>query len=246
MSPRSLAYTLTFMAAGVAVATATGTLAALGVPAVAPQLAALPADQLRMGLTLAAASTAAALGLGAAGRKTKSPAIKSALDAGASFGLGALFSVGLAISGMAQPAKVAGFLSPMSPAWDLSLMFVMGAAVLISFPAFQSVIGKLWRSPPWAATPALAPSYCLPPTAGRASLIDAKLIVGGVLFGAGWGLCGMCPGPAIVTAVATYNPSALTYVASLVAGIALEPAVSKALKFTTDIKPTAAEPPKQE
>lgn len=99
-------------------------------------------------------------------------------------GWGALFGLGLAISGMAQPSRVLGFLD-FAGAWDPSLMFVMAGALL--------VFGSLR---PWVVRRrgALFSSLTTPPS----SSIDKRLIVGATLFGVGWGIAGYCPGPAVV------------------------------------------------
>jgi uncharacterized membrane protein YedE/YeeE len=103
-----------------------------------------------------------------------------------SLGLGVLFGAGLALSGMTDPQKVLGFLDVFGQ-WDLSLMFVMGSALVVTVPGFQWVIKK--RERPFSDTQFFLPT-------SRA--VDKKLVVGAILFGAGWGLYGVCPGPAMV------------------------------------------------
>ncbi|MFO1183906.1 MAG: DUF6691 family protein [Bauldia sp.] len=99
---------------------------------------------------------------------------------------GVVFGLGLAISGMIDPAKVKSFLdvaaAPLG-AWDPSLAFVMIGAIAVAFPFFRQS-GGLWRARPVDVAP---PS----------SAIDLRLIGGAALFGVGWGLSGLCPGPAI-------------------------------------------------
>ncbi len=97
---------------------------------------------------------------------------------------GALFGAGLAISGMANPAKVKGFLD-LTGNWDPSLMLVMGGG-LVAFALWNRVLGQRNGS-----------AVCDTGTARAKQTIDAKLIGGSVLFGVGWGLAGFCPGPAI-------------------------------------------------
>lgn len=99
---------------------------------------------------------------------------------------GALFAVGLAVSGMCRPEKVLGFLDFFG-AWDASLAFVMGGAVLVHFLA-QRLARRM-------SAPLYAPAF---PRFTRDHL-DAPLLVGAALFGVGWGLVGYCPGPAIVS-----------------------------------------------
>ncbi|APX77638.1 YeeE/YedE family protein [Achromobacter insolitus] len=120
---------------------------------------------------------------------------------------GLVFGLGLIISGMANPAKVLGFLD-VAGAWDPSLAFVMGGAVLVTAVGFAllrrrraSLSGEPLR---W-------------PTATR---VDVRLAVGSLAFGVGWGLAGFCPGPALVAASAGV-PEALIFVAAMVAGMAI-------------------------
>lgn len=121
---------------------------------------------------------------------------------------GAVFGVGLGLSGMTLPTKVAAFLSVLHPSFDPSLMFVMGAALLVALPCFQFIIksSKL-------TTPVCGGELSLPTN----TKIDMKLLLGGVLFGMGWGISGMCPGPAVANLV---NPSVplLSYMGGLGVG----------------------------
>jgi uncharacterized membrane protein YedE/YeeE len=123
------------------------------------------------------------------------------------FASGLVFGLGLIISGMANPAKVLGFLD-LAGAWDPSLAFVMGGAVLVTAAGFAllrrrraSLSGEPLR---W-------------PTATR---VDLRLAVGSLAFGAGWGLAGFCPGPALVAASAGVS-EALIFVAAMVAGMTI-------------------------
>lgn len=123
------------------------------------------------------------------------------------FASGLVFGLGLIVSGMANPAKVLGFLD-LAGQWDPSLAFVMGGAVLITAAGFAvlrrrraSLTGEPLR---W-------------PTATR---IDLRLALGSLAFGAGWGLAGFCPGPALVAAAAGV-PQALIFVAAMLAGMAI-------------------------
>lgn len=98
--------------------------------------------------------------------------------------LGLLFGVGLVISGMSNPAKVLNFLD-LFGAWDPSLAFVMGGAVLVSFLGFRLVLTR--------SQPILGDRFHLP----TKSDIDTRIVVGPAIFGIGWGLGGFCPGPAL-------------------------------------------------
>ena len=102
-----------------------------------------------------------------------------------SFIAGLVFGVGLIVSGMVNPAKVLGFLD-LAGAWDPSLAMVMAGAVAIGAVAF-AIAGK--RASTWLGAP-----MALPTARG----IDARLVLGSLAFGVGWGLAGFCPGPALV------------------------------------------------
>ena len=126
----------------------------------------------------------------------------------AAFGSGLVFAIGLGISGMTRPVKVIGFLDFFG-AWDASLAFVMIGAIAVYFVAHR-----------WAKTkmraPLLAPAFALPQRAD----LDPWLIVGAAIFGAGWGLGGFCPGPAI-TSVVSGAPGVLIFVGAMAAGMYL-------------------------
>ena len=120
---------------------------------------------------------------------------------------GLVFGLGLILSGMANPAKVLGFLD-LAGAWDPSLALVMGGAVAVSALAFTwvrrrrvSLLGAALRLP-------------------TARTIDRRLVLGSVVFGVGWGLAGFCPGPALV-ALGMGNGKALIFVAAMLAGMGL-------------------------
>jgi uncharacterized membrane protein YedE/YeeE len=121
------------------------------------------------------------------------------------FAVGLLFGLGLLISGMTDPGKVLGFLD-LAGAWDPSLALVMGGAIAVGFFAFGSAKKR--------TTSFLGGALHLP----TAKDIDKRLVIGGLLFGAGWGLAGFCPGPGIVT-MATGEPKAAVFVAAMIAGM---------------------------
>ena len=120
---------------------------------------------------------------------------------------GLVFGLGLIVSGMANPAKVLGFLD-LAGSWDPSLAFVMAGAIAVGFLAF--LLAKKRR------LSFLGAEMKLPP-AGR---IDRRLVAGSLLFGAGWGLAGFCPGPGLV-ALGMGEPKAAVFVLAMLAGMAI-------------------------
>src|SRR5216684_3429875 len=125
----------------------------------------------------------------------------------ASLVCGLIFGAGLLISGMVQPTKVLGFLDIFG-IWDPSLAVVMLAALAVAIPGFMLVNG---RSRPLLAARGLWPTK---------RDIDLPLIVGAALFGIGWGLVGLCPGPALES-LATLSPGIIAFVAAMGAGMVL-------------------------
>jgi uncharacterized membrane protein YedE/YeeE len=125
----------------------------------------------------------------------------------AAFVAGLVFGLGLLLSGMADPAKVLGFLD-LAGAWDPSLVMVMVGAIALAALAFAGVRGR--------ATSLLGDPIQLP----TKRTIDRRLIVGALLFGAGWGLAGFCPGPALV-ALGMGVPQAIVFVVAMLAGMGL-------------------------
>jgi uncharacterized protein len=129
------------------------------------------------------------------------------------FLVGLLFGHGLLLSGMTDPGKVLGFLDLFGN-WDPSLALVMGGAIGVGVFAFTlakkrtvSFLGGVMRMP-------------------TSSQIDRRLIVGALLFGAGWGLAGFCPGPALVS-LAAGQPKAAVFVAFMVVGMIIFEAVDR-------------------
>jgi len=123
----------------------------------------------------------------------------------AAFAAGFIFAVGLVCSGMTHPLKVLAFLD-FAGDWDPSLAFVMGGAIAVYAPLSRWIA----RRP----TPLLEPTFDWP----EPRRIDTELVVGAGLFGIGWGLAGVCPGPAIVNLV-TLGSSALVFVGSMLLGM---------------------------
>jgi len=118
---------------------------------------------------------------------------------------GVLFGLGLSVSEMVNPVRVLGFLNVLGP-WDPTLIFVMGGALTVAIPGFQ--YAKLMHKP------FLSIQFTLP---GKNDL-DKKLILGAVLFGVGWGLAGICPGPSLV-ALNSLDGRILGFVLAMLAGI---------------------------
>ncbi|MFD1200191.1 DUF6691 family protein [Brucella gallinifaecis] len=129
--------------------------------------------------------------------------------------IGLIFGIGIAISGMMNPAKVLNFFD-ITGNWDPSLAFVMGGAILIAIPGYHLVLAR--------KAPLFETKFQLPDT----KLIDAKLIAGSTLFGIGWGIAGFCPGGAL-PALGTLHPKALVFVAALIIGLL----IAKGMKALT-------------
>jgi len=122
---------------------------------------------------------------------------------------GALFGIGLLVSGMTQPARVIGFLDPLG-GWDPTLVFVMAGAVIVYTLASRAIDSR--RTEPWFDA-----CFHVP----RRRDVDGKLLAGAALFGVGWGLGGWCPGPGLVSAAAGYGP-ALVFALAMLAGMYLQ------------------------
>lgn len=126
---------------------------------------------------------------------------------------GLVFGLGLILSGMGNPAKVQNFLD-ISGTWDPSLGLVMGGAIAVGLLAFT-----------WAKrrkTSVLGEPMQLP----TSKAVDRKLLTGAALFGAGWGLAGFCPGPAVMN-LATLRFEVWLFVAAMLAGMVLQHAWAK-------------------
>jgi hypothetical protein len=126
--------------------------------------------------------------------------------------VGLIFGLGLCLSGMVQPAKVTGFLD-LAGSWDPSLAFVMAGAIAVALPAF--LIARR-RKAAWIGGAIELPTK-------RA--IDAPLVVGSAIFGAGWGLAGVCPAPSVVD-LGFASPGAAAFVASMAAGMLIHRAAA--------------------
>ena len=120
---------------------------------------------------------------------------------------GLVFGFGLIVSGMANPAKVLGFLD-LAGAWDPSLALVMAGAIAVGFFAF---LAAKKRTVSFIGAPMKLPT---------SSAIDRRLLAGSALFGAGWGVAGFCPGPGLV-ALGMGEPKALVFVAAMLVGMVI-------------------------
>ncbi|MDO9026120.1 DUF6691 family protein [Zwartia sp.] len=118
---------------------------------------------------------------------------------------GLLFGLGLILSGMTNPAKVLGFLDLFGQ-WDPSLALVMGGAIAVGFFAFGLAKKR--------TTNFFGGALHLP----KSSDINKRLVIGSLLFGAGWGLAGFCPGPVLVSMAAGHE-KALVFVAAMIIGM---------------------------
>ncbi|MEW8420062.1 MAG: DUF6691 family protein [Candidatus Thiodiazotropha endolucinida] len=116
---------------------------------------------------------------------------------------GVLFGLGLAISEMINPQRVIGFLD-VTGDWDATLLFVMGGALMVGLPCFQIALKR---------QPICSESFDLP----SKTAIDRPLLVGAILFGIGWGLAGLCPGPAIA-GMATLSFEIIGFVLAMIVG----------------------------
>ena len=118
---------------------------------------------------------------------------------------GIVFGAGLTVSDMINPARVLNFLD-FAGRWDASLAFVMGGALAVVAIGYRLAFRR--------ARPFLAPDFSLP----SARRIDAPLLFGAAMFGAGWGLAGICPGPAL-TALVSFEPKMFAFVGALLVGM---------------------------
>jgi len=117
---------------------------------------------------------------------------------------GMTFSVGLTISGMVNPAKVKGFLDLFGN-WDYSLAFVMGGAVILNLLSFRYFLRR---------KPFFSSEFFLP----TKTQVDKRLVIGSILFGIGWGLIGVCPGPALVNVV-KLEPGMFVFISMMLVGM---------------------------
>lgn len=128
--------------------------------------------------------------------------------------VGLIFGLGLILGGMTNPAKVIGFLDLFGN-WDPSLALVMGGAVVIGLVTFKIAGGR--------TTSLIGEPMRIPTN----SDIDHRLVIGSLVFGAGWGMAGFCPGPALV-AFGSGSLKATIFVAAMVAGMGLFEIIERA------------------
>ena len=119
--------------------------------------------------------------------------------------VGLLFGIGLLISGMTNPAKVQGFLDVFG-AWDISLALVMGGGLIVAIIGVQ--LAKRQQTS-WIGTLIELPSK---------TSVNKKLLIGAMLFGIGWGLVGICPGPGIVL-LGTGQWQAYVFIPAMIVGM---------------------------
>jgi len=124
-----------------------------------------------------------------------------------SFISGLIFGIGLTVSGMVNPAKVIAFLNILGN-WDPSLVFVMVGAIIFSAPFFYILKNK--------KKPLFNSSFQIPSRTN----IDQNLIIGSFLFGIGWGMVGLCPGPAVAS-IAFFQPLSILFVIATMSGFYL-------------------------
>lgn len=125
----------------------------------------------------------------------------------AAFGCAFLFGCGLALSGMTDPTKVQGFLNVFHQ-FDPTLLFVMASAVATHAILFRLIMKK--------KAPIFAPAFQVP----ARSKINARLVIGAAIFGVGWGMSGICPGPAIVS-LSMFSSESLLFVVSMFLGMGI-------------------------
>jgi len=128
---------------------------------------------------------------------------------------GLVFGIGMAISGMTNTERVQGFLD-LAGAWDPTLAFVMGGGLIVTFIGYKFVL----KNP----APIFGDTFHLPAKTD----IDKTLLIGAVLFGAGWGLVGYCPGPAIAGLSYAYTTT-LLFVPTMLVGLLLARVISRRL-----------------
>lgn len=121
------------------------------------------------------------------------------------FAIGLIFGLGIAVSGMINPAKVLNFFD-LAGTWDPSLALVMGGALAVAIPGYRLVLRR--------SAPALDTRFQLPDT----RIIDRRLVLGSATFGVGWGIAGFCPGGAL-PALGTGSLDVFVFILALILGL---------------------------
>lgn len=125
---------------------------------------------------------------------------------------GAIFSIGLTVAGMTNPVNVIGFLD-ITGQWNPALMFVLMAAVVVTGIGYRLV---------WKRTePLFEKDFFVPVN----RIMDGRLMTGAAIFGIGWGLVGLCPGPAL-SSVVSGEKGVLVFIAAMLGGMLLQKGVS--------------------
>ncbi|AXI41411.1 DUF6691 family protein [Sulfitobacter sp. SK011] len=135
------------------------------------------------------------------------------------FFIGSIFGTGIAMSGMANPAKVINFFD-VAGTWDPSLAFVMGGAVIVTFIGYRLVFCR--------SAPVYEPTFDVPTN----RQLDARLLIGSGVFGVGWGIAGFCPGGAL-PALGTLDTRVVIFVAALIAGMLITRTALDRVAFRT-------------
>lgn len=133
------------------------------------------------------------------------------------FAIGGVFGLGIAISGMANPAKVLNFFD-LAGSWDPSLAFVMGGGLAVAFVGYRLLFAQ-------RSVPVLEEAFALP----SQRRVDRELVGGAALFGIGWGIAGFCPGGA-VPALGLGHPETPIFLAAMIAGIIVARAIRTILQ----------------
>jgi uncharacterized membrane protein YedE/YeeE len=141
--------------------------------------------------------------------------------------IGLVFGTGLVVSGMINPAKVLNFLD-FAGSFDPSLAFVMAGAVAVTALGYRIVLAR--------ARPVLASSFHLP----SRQAVDGQLLAGAAIFGVGWGLSGLCPGPAI-SSLGLGAPGVLAFVPAMLTGMAVARFLASRLPESADSRASLAE-----
>lgn len=219
-SPRSLAAVMTFMGVGAVTASIAQFPSIQGLLHGSTDISGLSYPYLLLPTALLVATTVVC-------QKSHTGLLRGDCRKSVSFtalGAGLLFGLGLGLSGMCSPARVLGFLAPFGPkGWDPSLTAVMGGGVTLLTLAWQ------WMKRSNAVSPLDSKPVCdcLQIGCTPANMkIDARLLTGAALFGAGWGLAGICPGPAWVS-LGAGGPAMAVFIPSMLAGFLLKDALVK-------------------